>query len=74
MCICLYDVSRTFHLSMFEICSERGRSERMIDLFNDGVDICLQQSTIKGLHEVLFDHIVHISRLTFIVVKYTCVR
>ncbi|KAL8144637.1 hypothetical protein AgCh_002998 [Apium graveolens] len=43
--------SRTFYLSMFEICSERGRSERMIDLFNDGVDICLQQSTIKGLHE-----------------------
>ncbi|XP_063950245.1 kinesin-like protein KIN-6 isoform X2 [Daucus carota subsp. sativus] len=43
--------SRTFYLSMFEICSERGRTERMIDLFNDGVDICLQQSTIKGLHE-----------------------
>ncbi|KAK1353565.1 Kinesin motor domain-containing protein [Heracleum sosnowskyi] len=42
---------RTLYLSMFEICSERGRTERMIDLFNDGVDICLQQSTIKGLHE-----------------------
>ena len=49
---------------MFEICSERGRTERMIDLFNDGVDICLQQSTIKGLHEVVLDHIVRISCFT----------
>ncbi|GAV56737.1 Kinesin domain-containing protein [Cephalotus follicularis] len=49
---CGEESSRSFYISMFEICSERGKGERLIDLSPDGADICLQQSTIKGLLEV----------------------
>ncbi|XP_059636412.1 kinesin-like protein KIN-6 [Cornus florida] len=45
--------SRSFYLSMFEIYSEGGKAERMVDLSQDGGDLCLQQSMIKGLQEVI---------------------
>ncbi|KAL7207440.1 hypothetical protein ACSBR1_029402 [Camellia fascicularis] len=45
-------LSRIFYLSMFEICSEGGKAERIIDLSQDVGDLSIQQSTIKCLHEV----------------------
>ncbi|XP_073275571.1 kinesin-like protein KIN-6 [Primulina huaijiensis] len=45
--------SRIFHLSMFEICSEKGKAERMVDLLHDGGEICMQQSIVRGLQEVV---------------------
>lgn len=38
---------------MFEISSERGKSEKMIDLLHDGGDVSMQHSVIKGLEEVI---------------------
>ncbi|KAG5542454.1 hypothetical protein RHGRI_022104 [Rhododendron griersonianum] len=49
---CETQLSRIFYLSMFEICSERGKAERLIDLFQDVGDLCMQQSTVKGVQEV----------------------
>ncbi|KAJ0969936.1 hypothetical protein J5N97_022813 [Dioscorea zingiberensis] len=46
-------LSRSYYLSMFEICSERGRGERILDLSPDGVELSLQQSGVKGLQEVM---------------------
>ncbi|XP_055820202.1 kinesin-like protein KIN-6 isoform X2 [Solanum dulcamara] len=47
---------RIFYLSMFEICSEKGKSEKIFDLIQDGADLFIQQSSIKGLREaVLYD-------------------
>lgn len=37
---------------MFEIYSERGKGEKMLDLSPDGTDLNMQQSSIKGLQEV----------------------
>ncbi|KAL2522319.1 kinesin-like protein KIN-6 [Forsythia ovata] len=45
--------SRTFNLSMFEICSEKGKAEKLIDLSQHGGDICMQQSVLKGLQEAV---------------------
>ncbi|KAJ4702145.1 Kinesin-like protein [Melia azedarach] len=45
--------SRSFYLSIFEIYSERGKGERMLDLLLDRAELCMQQSTIKGLQEVI---------------------
>ncbi|XP_020517807.1 kinesin-like protein KIN-6 isoform X2 [Amborella trichopoda] len=45
--------SRCFYMSMFEICSERGRGERIFDLAQDGREVFFQQSIIKGLQEVV---------------------
>ncbi|KAK6115193.1 hypothetical protein DH2020_007462 [Rehmannia glutinosa] len=45
--------SRVFYLSMFEISSEKGKAERMIDLLQDGGDICMQHSVLKGLQEAV---------------------
>ncbi|XP_044474796.1 kinesin-like protein KIN-6 isoform X3 [Mangifera indica] len=42
-----------FYLSMFEIYSERGKGEKMLDLSPDGTDLNMQQSSIKGLQEVI---------------------
>ena len=39
---------------MFEICSEKGKSERIFDLLQEEGEIYLQQSAIKGLNEVCF--------------------
>ncbi|PIN17293.1 Kinesin-like protein [Handroanthus impetiginosus] len=46
--------SRVFYLSMFEISSEKGKAERMIDLLHDGGDVCMQNSILKGLQEAVF--------------------
>ncbi|XP_013593777.1 PREDICTED: kinesin-like protein KIF22 isoform X1 [Brassica oleracea var. oleracea] len=44
---------RLFHLSIFEICSERGKGEKAYDLLGDGSsELSVQQSTIRGLKEV----------------------
>ncbi|KAG1361953.1 kinesin-like protein KIN-6 [Cocos nucifera] len=45
--------SRSYYLSMFEIYSERGKGERILDLSPNGIDLSIQQSTIKGLQEVM---------------------
>ncbi|KAH9693422.1 kinesin-like protein KIN-6 [Citrus sinensis] len=45
--------TRSFYLSIFEIYSERGKGEKLLDLLPDGVDLCMQQSTIKGLQEII---------------------
>ncbi|GER57011.1 kinesin motor family protein [Striga asiatica] len=45
--------SRAFYLSMFEISSEKGKAERMVDLLHDRGDICMQQSVLKGLQEAV---------------------
>ncbi|MFS8006895.1 putative plus-end-directed kinesin ATPase [Helianthus anomalus] len=44
--------SRAFYLSMFEIYSERGKGEKIMDLSQEGGDLYMQQSNIKGLKEV----------------------
>ncbi|XP_057503208.1 kinesin-like protein KIN-6 isoform X1 [Actinidia eriantha] len=49
---CKNQLSRTFYLSMFEICSERGKAERILDLSPDVGDLSMQQSITKGLQEV----------------------
>lgn len=43
---------RSFFISIFEISSERGKGERVFDLSPNGGDLCMQQSTLKGLQEV----------------------
>ncbi|CAH2036756.1 unnamed protein product [Thlaspi arvense] len=44
---------RSFYLSVFEICSERGKGEKAYDLLGDGSsELSVQQSTIRGLKEV----------------------
>ncbi|KAI6687653.1 hypothetical protein NL676_024481 [Syzygium grande] len=43
---------RSFLLSMFEICSERGKGEKAFDLSN-GFELSMQQWTLKGLQEVI---------------------
>ncbi|XP_047251679.1 kinesin-like protein KIN-6 isoform X6 [Capsicum annuum] len=41
---------------MFEICSEKGKFEKIFDLIQDGADLFNQQSSIKGMREaVLYD-------------------
>ncbi|XP_042036149.1 kinesin-like protein KIN-6 isoform X2 [Salvia splendens] len=45
--------SRVVYLSMFEISSERGKGEKMIDLLHDGGDVSLQHSVLKGLREAV---------------------
>ncbi|KAG5033799.1 hypothetical protein JHK87_008709 [Glycine soja] len=48
--------SRTFYMSIFEICSERGNAEKLFDLLSDGSEISMQQSTVKGLKEVIISN------------------
>lgn len=50
---------------MFEICSERGKAEKILDLCRDGSDVCIQQSNIKALQEVSFS-------LSFLCVTFSC--
>ncbi|XP_031283161.1 kinesin-like protein KIN-6 [Pistacia vera] len=47
--------SPRFYLSIFEIYSERGKGEKMLDLSPDGTDLSMQQSSIKGLKEVIIN-------------------
>ncbi|XP_010536405.1 PREDICTED: kinesin-like protein KIN-6 isoform X5 [Tarenaya hassleriana] len=50
--------SRLFYLSVFEICSERGKGERASDLLRGGgSELSVKQSTIKGLQEVLIKNV-----------------
>lgn len=43
---------RSFYLTIFEISSEPGKGEKILDLLSDGADISIYQSSIKGLQEV----------------------
>lgn len=38
---------------MFEISSEKGKSEKIFDLLKDGADLFIHQSSIKGMREVV---------------------
>ncbi|XP_021668069.2 kinesin-like protein KIN-6 isoform X2 [Hevea brasiliensis] len=49
---CGSKLSRSFYISIFEIYSEGGKAERMLDLSPGGADLTMQQSTVKGLQEV----------------------
>ncbi|GAB4852548.1 hypothetical protein Ancab_016761 [Ancistrocladus abbreviatus] len=46
-------LKRSFYLSMFEIYCEKGKTEKLYDLSPDGGEILMQQSSVKGLKEVL---------------------
>ncbi|KAJ1387629.1 P-loop containing nucleoside triphosphate hydrolase [Sesbania bispinosa] len=48
--------SRSFFISVFEIYSERGKAEKLLDLLPDGGDLSMQQTTVKGLKEVLISN------------------
>ncbi|GFP95249.1 kinesin-like protein kif3a [Phtheirospermum japonicum] len=50
---CATDLSRVFYLSMFEISTEKGKAERMVDLLHDGGDVGMQHSVLKGLQEAV---------------------
>jgi len=43
---------RSFHIAIFEIYTERGKAEKLLDLLPDGGELSMQQSTIKGQKEV----------------------
>ncbi|XP_004500932.1 uncharacterized protein [Cicer arietinum] len=45
--------SRSFYIAIFEIYSERGKAEKLFDLLPDGGELSMQQSTVRGLKEVL---------------------
>ncbi|KAF5200236.1 Kinesin [Thalictrum thalictroides] len=49
----------SYYISMFEIYSERGKGEKLIDLSSsDGPDLFLQQSSVRGLQEVMISSVV----------------
>ncbi|KAK1406559.1 hypothetical protein QVD17_41985 [Tagetes erecta] len=54
---------RTFYLSMFEIYSERGKGEKIMDLSQEGGDLYMQQSNIKGLKEEVIRDVQHAESL-----------
>ncbi|KAK9048177.1 hypothetical protein SSX86_032860 [Deinandra increscens subsp. villosa] len=54
---------RTFYLSMFEIYSERGKGEKIMDLSQEGGDLYMQQSNIKGLKEEVIHDAQHAESL-----------
>ncbi|KAM5565155.1 kinesin-like protein KIN-6 [Rosa sericea] len=43
---------RSFFISVFEISTERGKTEKWIDLSPNGGEITMQQSNLKGLQEI----------------------
>lgn len=43
---------RSYYVAIFEIYTERGKSEKLFDLLPDGSELSMQQSTIKGQKEV----------------------
>ncbi|KAJ9675022.1 hypothetical protein PVL29_024118 [Vitis rotundifolia] len=51
------EATRSFYISIFEIYSERGKGERMLDLSPGGADLFMQQSSIKGLREVIISDV-----------------
>ncbi|KAG0474434.1 hypothetical protein HPP92_014120 [Vanilla planifolia] len=46
--------SRSYYMSMFEIHSERGKSEKILDLSSASIDLSHQHATINNLTEMLF--------------------
>ncbi|KEH36252.1 kinesin-like protein KIN-6 isoform X2 [Medicago truncatula] len=50
------EASRSFYIAIFEIYTERGKAEKLLDLLPDGGEISMQQSTIKGQKEVLISN------------------
>ena len=46
------ETRRSFYISIFEIYTERGKTEKLFDLLPGGGELSMQQSTIKGLQEV----------------------
>ncbi|XP_026432996.1 kinesin-like protein KIN-6 isoform X4 [Papaver somniferum] len=44
---CSSELARSYYISIFEIYSERGKGEKIVDLSSDGTDLSSQQSTIK---------------------------
>ncbi|KAF6149960.1 hypothetical protein GIB67_008681, partial [Kingdonia uniflora] len=51
------NLTRSYYISMFEINTEKGKGERIIDLSSDGPDLVLQLSAIKGLKEVMVSNV-----------------
>ncbi|XP_019438062.1 PREDICTED: kinesin-like protein KIN-6 isoform X3 [Lupinus angustifolius] len=49
--------SRSFHMSVFEIYTERGKSEKLLDLLRDGGELSMQQSSVKGLQQVVISNV-----------------
>ncbi|KAE9586709.1 hypothetical protein Lal_00004444 [Lupinus albus] len=49
--------SRSFHISVFEIYTERGKSEKLLDLLRDGGELSMQQSSVKGLQQVVISNV-----------------
>ncbi|XP_038885527.1 kinesin-like protein KIN-6 isoform X3 [Benincasa hispida] len=47
---------RSYYLSIFEIYSEKGKGEKMLDLSADGGELTMQQFNVKGLKEVLISN------------------
>ncbi|KAL5073860.1 hypothetical protein RYX36_012844 [Vicia faba] len=50
------EASRSYYIAIFEIYTERGKSEKLFDLLPDGSELSMQQSTIKGQKEVLISN------------------
>ncbi|XP_050880934.1 kinesin-like protein KIN-6 isoform X1 [Lathyrus oleraceus] len=50
------EASRSYYVAIFEIYTERGKSEKLFDLLPDGSELSMQQSTIKGQKEVLISN------------------
>ncbi|XP_057431037.1 kinesin-like protein KIN-6 isoform X2 [Lotus japonicus] len=48
--------SRSYYLSIFEIYTERGKTEKLLDLFPNGNELSMHQSTVNGLQEVLISN------------------
>lgn len=46
-------MTRSYFISMFEIYSDKGRSEKPIDLLSSGDDLQIQESTLKGHRKVV---------------------
>ncbi|XP_042508558.1 kinesin-like protein KIN-6 [Macadamia integrifolia] len=51
------ELSRSYHISVFEIYSERGKGEKIFDLTSDRADLSLQQSAIKGVQELMVSNV-----------------
>ncbi|CAM8919052.1 unnamed protein product [Rhodiola kirilowii] len=52
-------LSRSFYITIFEISSERGKGERILDLLTDGAEVSIYQSTIKGLKKMVISNVAH---------------
>ncbi|KAG9442663.1 hypothetical protein H6P81_018517 [Aristolochia fimbriata] len=57
------DSSGSYYLSIFEIYSEGGKKEKLLDLSSDGADLSFHQSSIKGLQEVEVSNVIEAERV-----------